>query len=278
MPRDIAPLTQALDDATPGTQADVYTLLAAWNTSIETALDRGGGSRFREVMKQYHARVIDLVDVAVTTGGVDWVFLEDCVDAYPPGVGDHYCSSVLANVVARCVIRTRITQGVEEIPAWALEYLDALTLDADGDWAWESGAAYGWGVGHPDIGILDRIVELAETDDWAVLDLLEHVTFADPDAAITLLDRLLRSPAVDEDLEYLEMIERIFEQDFPDFPEYWEPETELDYSVAFTDEQNERILALLGDTMSPERLRYFDQDFRFDLQRAADEYGSDSPG
>jgi len=46
MPRDIVPLTRALDDATLGNQTDVYGLLAAWNQSIETALDRGGGSRF----------------------------------------------------------------------------------------------------------------------------------------------------------------------------------------------------------------------------------------
>jgi hypothetical protein len=42
MPRDIAPLTNALDETTPGNQTDVYTLLAAWDTSIEAALERGG--------------------------------------------------------------------------------------------------------------------------------------------------------------------------------------------------------------------------------------------
>src|SRR6056297_2954537 len=104
MPRDIAPLRNSLEGITPGSQTDAYSLLAAWNKSIETALERGGGSRFREVMFQYLDDVIDLVDTAATKGGVDWAFLQDCVDAYPPGVGDHRCSSVLANVVARCVI------------------------------------------------------------------------------------------------------------------------------------------------------------------------------
>ena len=47
MPRDIAPLTRALDDATRGEQRDVYGLLAAWDQSIETATNRGEWSRFQ---------------------------------------------------------------------------------------------------------------------------------------------------------------------------------------------------------------------------------------
>jgi hypothetical protein len=34
MARDIAPLKQALDGATEGNQADIYTLLTNWNTSM----------------------------------------------------------------------------------------------------------------------------------------------------------------------------------------------------------------------------------------------------
>jgi hypothetical protein len=274
MPRDIAPLRRALERTTPGEQDDVYALLAAWDKSIGTALERGGGSRFREVMNQYHERVIDLVDVAATNGGIDWAFLQDCVDAYPPGVGDHYCSSVLANVVARCVIRTRIRDGIDAIPAWALDYLADLTPDDDGDWAWESSAAFGWGVGHPDVDVLGRTVEGAETDDdWWAIDVLQHVAFADPDAGITLLERLLRSPDVVEDLFFVETLEPLFERDFPDFPEYWEPEAELDYEVTLTDDQIERLLTVLGETIHPDRLRYFDDSFAFDFSRAADEYG-----
>jgi len=76
MPRDIAPLTRALDDATRGEQRDVYGLLAAWDQSIETATDRGGWSRFQEIVRQYLEEVIDVVDAAATTDGVDWGFLQ----------------------------------------------------------------------------------------------------------------------------------------------------------------------------------------------------------
>lgn len=277
MPRDIAPLTNALKEAKPGTQHDVYILLPAWDRSIEATLERSGGSRFREIMRRYLPQVIDLVDTAATNEGIDWAFLKECVNAYPPGVGDHHCSSMLANVIARCVIRTRINQGVDEIPTWALEYLAAITIDEDGDWAIGSAGAYGWGVGHPNVAVLDRTVERAETvDDWSTLDIHGHVTFADPDAGITLLERLLRSPDVVEDIEYLEVLASPLEQDFPDFPEYWEPHAELEYEVTFTDDQIDRLLELLGDTIPPDRLQYFDDSFAFNLQRAADEYGADS--
>ncbi|MDL0135819.1 hypothetical protein PNP85_10420 [Halobacterium salinarum] len=279
MPRDIAPLTRALDDATPGDKSDVYGLLAAWNQSIETALDRGGGSRFQEVVHQSLEEVIDLVDAAATTDGVDWGFLHECVEAYPPGVGDHHCSSVLANVVARCVIRTRIREDADAIPAWTLEYLAGVTMDDDGEWAWESTAAFGWAAGHSEVAVLDRALDRAENDDesW-VMGVLKHVTFADPGAGVDLLEQLLQSPDVVEDLLFVRSLESPFEQNFPNFPQYWEPRTELDYEVELSDDVYERLLAVVGQSIAPDRLRHFDDSYRIDLQRAADEYGPTADG
>jgi hypothetical protein len=47
MPRDIVPLTRALDDATLGNQTDVYGLLAAWNQSSRLPSTAGAGVDFR---------------------------------------------------------------------------------------------------------------------------------------------------------------------------------------------------------------------------------------
>lgn len=275
MPRDIAPLTNALEAATASDKDAVYKLLAAWDQSIERIFDGGGGrSRFMEVMNRYHPDVIELVDDAATGDGIDWAILQECVDAYPPGVGDHNCSSVLANVVARCVIRTRLREGVDAIPPWALEYLADITIEEDSEWAWESTAAFGWAIGHPSVAVLDRTVERAEDgdDSWA-MGVLKHVAFADPEAGIDLLERLLQSPDVIEDLVFVRQLEPPFEQDFPEFPQYWEPRTELDYKVAFGDEMQERLLAVLGESIDPNRLRHFADSYAFDLERAADEYG-----
>ncbi len=277
MPRDIAPLTNKLADATPGEQSDVYSLLAAWDQSIKTALDRGGGSRFQEVMRRYLEDIIDLVDAAATVDGIEWAFLEECVEAYPPGVGDHYCSSILANVVARCVIRTRVREGVEAIPTWTLDYLADVTMEEDGEWAWESAAAFGWGVGHPEVTVSDRTLDRANDGDtsWA-MGVLEHLTFADPEAGVDLLDRLLQSSETVEDLLFVSRLEPVFEQDFPDFPQYWDPQQELDYRVVMSDEVHERLLAVVGESIHPERLRQFDDSYRFDLERAADEYAAET--
>jgi hypothetical protein len=273
MPRDITPLTDALEETTPGEQRDVDGLLAAWDQSIETALDRGGRSRFQEIMRQSLEEVLDLVDTAATADEIDWPFLQECVSAYPSGVGDHHCSSVLANVVARCVIRTRIRDGVDAIPTWALEYLADITMD-DSEWAWESTAAFGWAVGHPTVDVFNRIVDRAEHGDesWA-MGVLTHITFADPEAGIDLLERLLQSPGVVEDLVFVRQLELPFGQDFPDVPQYWEPQTELDYEVEISDDVYEQLLAVLGESIEPGRLRRFDDSYRFDLERAADEYG-----
>ena len=274
MPRDATPLTNAFAEATPGEASGVYSLLAAWNQSIETALDRGGMSRAQEIRGQSLEEVIDLVDAAATAYGIDWALLQECVEAYPPGVGDHHCSSVLASVVARCVIRTRIREGVDAIPTWALDYLADITVEDDGESAWETSAAFGWAVGHPEVAVLDRTLERAEEGDevWA-MGIITHATFADPETGIDLLERLLRSSEVVEDLIYVGSLEPPFEQDFPDFPQYWEPETELDHRVEIPDEVHERLLAVVGASIHPDRLRHFADSYRFDLERAADEYG-----
>lgn len=152
-----------------------------------------------------------------------------------------------------------------------------ITVEEDTEWAWDSASALGWAVGHSEIAVLDQIVDRTDTDrePWAMGN-LRHVAFADPEAALTLLERLLQSPDIREDLVFLRSLEPVLEQDFPDFSQCWEPQTELDYSVTITDAQRERLLEILGETIHPKRLQKFDEQFQFDLQRAAEEYGADS--
>jgi hypothetical protein len=60
------------------------------------------------------------------------------------------------------------------------------------------------------------VVDAAATTDG----ILTHATFADPEAGIDLLERLLESPDVVEDLLFVGCLHAPFEQDFP---QYWEP-------------------------------------------------------
>jgi hypothetical protein len=274
MARDIAPVRSTLEDATPGEQQAAYNVLADWSHSLETALDRGGWSRVQDIRDQYLGDVIDLVDAAATADGIDWAFLEESVDAYPPGIGDHHCSPILANVVARCVIRTRIREDVDAIPVPAVEYLAAITTEEDGEWAWESTGAIGWAVGHPEIAVRDRTIERAESgaEPWA-MGILTHATFADPEAGVVLLEELLESPDIVEDLVFVGSLHSPFEQDYPNVPQYWEPKTELEYQMEIPEPVREDVLAVIGRSIDPRRLRHFDDSYRFDLERAADEYG-----
>lgn len=69
------------------------------------------------------------------------------------------------------------------------------------------------------------------------------------------------------------LIESPFE---PDSPEYWDPQAELEYEVEIPNDVHDRLLAIICKSIDPSRLRDFDNSYRFDLERAATEYGPSS--
>jgi len=277
MARDIAPLKQALDGATDGNQADIYTLLANWDTSMENALAQSG-DRFRDVFWNYLEETIELVDAAAVDGEPDWTFLQNCADAYPPAVGDHRCAVLIANVLGRCIIRTRIRRDVDAIPAWALDYLEHITLEDDKEIPSEESGAFGWGIGYEAVAVAERTLARAEADDelWAS-SVLTHAIFADAHAALELYEHLLQSPDTREDLQYVEGMQRIFEHPFPQSPRYWEPTAELASPGPLSPDATDHLLRILGENIHPKRLQQFDDLIAFDLTRAATEYGASEP-
>lgn len=278
MTRDISPLRRALNGAIEGDQADIYTLLANWNTVMANALEQSG-DRFRDVFWEYLEDTIELVDAAAVDDDPDWVFLQDCADAYPSAVGDHHCTVLIGNVLGRCIIRTRIRHDVDAVPAWALDYLGSITMEDDKDAAWEESGAFGWGIGHEEVAVADRTLARAEADDeyWAS-SVLKHAISADAHAAIDLYERILQSPDTIEDLHHVEGMQRILTHPFPERPRYWEPTTELGSPRPLSDDAIEHLLRVLGENVHPKRLQQFDDVIEFDLERAATEYGnSDTP-
>ncbi len=278
MPRDVTPLVRALERATPGVKADVYELLAAWNTSVETAMETGRG-RTESVIQQYNDPVLEHTVAAAMDGGIDWAFLEEVWDAYPTGVGDHVVSRITVNVTSHCVIHTRLEDSVAAIPADALEYLSAVTQMDDGTTATFESAAVGWGVGHPQFDVIDRTVERAihGHDEWT-LGVIEHVLVADTDAGIDLFERLARKPALASPLHYLTPVDMIDSGDHPIMPESFEPPADLDLSVELSEDQRDRVLDIVGDLVSPGTLRAENSRFRFDLKGVAeDTFDRDRP-
>lgn len=274
MTRDIVPLRQALEAATEGNQADIYTLLANWNTSMANALEQSG-DRFRDAFWDNLEETIELVDAAaLVEDEPDWEFLQDCAEAYPPAEGDHHCTVLIANVLGRCVIRTHIRHDADAIPAWALDYLGRITMEDDKDAAWEESGAFGWGIGHEEVAVADRTLTRAEADDeyWAA-SVLKHAIYADGRAAIDLYERILQSPDTMEDIHHIEGMQRILNEPFPRTPRYWEPTDELDPPGPLSDDAIEHLLRVLGENIHPRRLQQFDDMIQFDLEWAATEYG-----
>ncbi|MFB6298180.1 MAG: helix-hairpin-helix domain-containing protein [Salinirussus sp.] len=271
MPRDIAPLTRALDAATRGSQADVYQLLAAWNASIEATLEIGPG-RTESVMRQYYEEVLSLTDAAATRDGIDWEFLGECREAYPAGVGDHACTALLVNVISRCVIRTRIEEGVGAIPAWALGYLVTVARDDEGPGNELESSTFGWGIGHPESAVAERTVNRAASGahEWAAA-VLAHATVAAPDAGLALFEQLVRATEGDTPLHFLASLEGLHERSILRLPEYWDPADEYTPAFELSDAQRERVLTLIGDAVPVATLRGADTEFDFDLQRVAED-------
>jgi hypothetical protein len=271
MPRDITPLTRTLDAATPGDQADVYQVLAAWNTSIEAALETGPG-RTESVMQQYYEEVLSLTDAAATSDGIDWEFLAECCDAYPAGVGDHVCTAILVNVIGRCVIRTRIEEEVGAIPPWALDYLATVAQGDDGLGNKLESSTFGWGIGHPESAVADRTVDRAASGDprWAAA-VLAHAIVAAPDAGLALFEQLVQATERDTPLHFLASLEELHEGSILQLPEYWNPADKYNLEFELSDAQRDRVLTLVGDAVPVATLRGADTEFNFDLQRAADQ-------
>jgi len=272
MPRDITPLKRALEQTTPGDQTDIYQLLAAWNTSIEAALETGAG-RVESVMQQYFEDVLSLTDAAVRSGAseIDWEFLAECCEAYPSGAGDHACSSILVNIVGRCVIRCRFENGVEAIPPWALDYLEAVSAEDDGLRNELEASTVGWGIGHPTVAIDQKAVDRAAAGDeeWAMA-VLEHATYADPDTGISLFEQLVRAPGVAGSLQFLEPLDMSWQQLRPPLPDFWESADSYEWEIEFSQAQRDRVLEILRDVVPAGRLRGADHAFGFDLQHVAE--------
>jgi len=272
MTRDITLVKRALEQTTPGDQTDMYQLLAAWNTSIEAALE-AGAIRVEVMMHQYFEDVLSLTDATARSSEseIHWEFLADCCEAYPSGTGDHFCSSILVNIVGRCVIQCRIKNGVEAIPPWALEYLTAVSTKNDGIKNELEASTVGWGIGHPTVAVGQKTINRAAAgeNDWAMA-VLEHAVYADPDAGISLFEQLVREPEVDRPLQFLEPLDMGWQQSRPPLPDFWESADSYEWEIEFSQTQRNQILDILRDVVPATRLREADHAFTFDLKRVAE--------
>jgi hypothetical protein len=188
-------LDDHLDRASDGDVDAILGAVATFESELSAALDEDdGGATYRDVFWAYYEPISDALDEAARSGG--WPILEGILEAYDPTIDETIplATPAIANAVGRTVIRTRLADGVEAIPAGALDYLDAVAVEAgDGDdLATEETHAYGWGIGRPDHAVVDRLHERASEDVFWVNPVLEHAFYADQHAAVDALERLVR--------------------------------------------------------------------------------------
>lgn len=221
------------------------------------------GDTDRDVFWPYYERVSNGLDTATRTEG--WALLGDVIEAYDPTTEEEvaFATSAIANAVGRYCIRTRLTDGVGAIPAGALEYLDAVAVTADdsADIAREEVHAYGWGIGHPDHSVVDRLHARTSTDVFSVTPTLEHAFYADQNAAVGALEALVRDESIDGTLPRMnraDMPYRRYLLDsvyglktdgyYPQMPRYDDWPEEFAYSFELDGTVEQRIRDLVAET------------------------------
>lgn len=175
------------------------------------------------------------------------------------------------NIVGRCVIRCRLENGVEAIPPWALDYLAAVSAEGDGLGNELEASTVGWGIGHPTVAVDQKAVDRAAAgdDEWAMA-VLQHATYADPDAGISLFEQLMRAPEVARSLQFLEPLDISWHQPTPPLPGFWESVDSYEWEIEFSQPQRNRVLEILRDVVPAARLKGADHAFTFDLQHVVE--------
>lgn len=260
----VAELDTLLDRFSDGDRAALHETLVEFESVLSAALEEDdGGETYRDVFWPYHERVSGALDEAARSAG--WKFLENVIDAYDPTADDELplVTPTIANAVGRNLIRTRLTENVESIPVSALEYLDtvAVTTGDTADTTQEEVHAYGWGIGHPDHSVADRLHARASEDIFSVNPTLEHAFYADQYAAVDLLDALVRDESIDgtfsrptrEDMPsrryLLDCVYGLQTDDhWPGMPRYYDWHEEFDDTFELDDAVEQRIRDLVAET------------------------------
>jgi predicted nucleic acid-binding Zn-ribbon protein len=260
----VAELDTLLDRFSDGDIDALHYAVVEFESALSAALEEdNSGDTYRDVFWPYHERVSDALDEAGRSEG--WTFLEDVIDAYDPAADDEIplVTPTVANAVGRNLIRTRLTESVETIPVAGLEYLDTIAVSAPdtADTAREEVHTYGWGIGHPDHSVADRLRARASEDIFSVNPTLEHAFYADQYAAVDLLEELVRDESIDgtlprvtrDDMPYrrylLDCVYGLQTDDhWPGMPRYYDWHEEFDYTFELDETVEQRIRDLVEET------------------------------
>lgn len=239
-------LDEALEQAHDGDPGAAVTALAHLERELERVQKRYDSDRFRDVFWGYYQTTVEAVDSVARREG--WPFRLEIAAAYDPHEEGMLpeISGVVANLVARGVVRTRLSDGIESIPVAALEYLASIPVfhTESFEIAWEESMHYGWGIGHPDVPVADTIRDRIDFEnDWAQAA-AARALYADQHAAVSLYCDVLRAGDEESRLFAADRLSH-FEGDphWETFPRGWDIGAEFERDFAFTfDDSVERQL------------------------------------
>lgn len=254
-------LDNSLTEAKAGNVGSAVTMLAQFEWELKSTLKwDDGGDMYRDMYWGYYEPIAEALDVVARTEG--WPFLLGVISTYDPQDSGKIplIGELITNVIARSLIRTRLSDGIEVVPVDALEYLAAIPQinGEDDQIAWEASMQYGWGIGHPEHPVESTILDYVSVDAiWASGAAIQSL-YADQRAAVGLCTDILREipwedrPLIIDDLSHLEG-----EPSWERFPRYWNIEEEFDQDLTFEfDEPVERQLQAVIEELAGFRCNY----------------------
>jgi len=265
MPKDRRPdaveleeLDEQLATADDGDVTALTQAVATYETRLASAHEAEESDRYRGITRAYREQLITVLDDMTQTDG--WELLEEFLNAYHPETADEFphVTTVLQNVASRYLIRVRLADGIDAVPVPALDYFDSILNEVEEgyDFINEGLHPYGWGIGHPDHSVADRIHDHAAEDIFVVNPMLEHAFYADQHTAIKVLERIIHDDSIKQTMQHPtdEISETRYLLDapagaasdfWPTMPRYWDWHEELGYTFELDEGIEQRLRELV---------------------------------
>lgn len=235
-------LQDAVEATARGDADAAFLMLAHYERELGEHYDAEDYETYRGLFWAFYEPAAEAIDEIAQREG--WPFLAELVDAYPRESSEEepFVSPVIINAVGRYVIRTRLRDGVAEIPVEALSYLGSF-WESMGSTSGEESFAYGWGIGHPDHSIADHLREVVTEELFWVRGTLREAFHADQRDAAELFEALVTTDRVDYEDRYMlaSVLADLDRDPTPDRPRYWDRREELGDRFEFDESVRERL-------------------------------------
>ncbi|GAA0451968.1 hypothetical protein MUK72_16210 (plasmid) [Halococcus dombrowskii] len=259
---ELEALDELLTDTTDGEFDTLSQAMATYESELESANESDASDRYSGIRRAYRRQLISKLDEATRAEG--WPVLEEFIRAYHPDTAEDFphVTTILQNVTGRNFIRTRLADGVEAIPVVTVEYIETIRTEVGGyqDNILEGLHPYGWGIGHPDFDVAERIHEHASSHIFSTSPMLEHAFYADQHTAVDLLERIIHDESIHHEIARRPS-EKITEARYlldapagavsdhywPTMPRYWDWHDDLAVDFELEDDVEQRIRNLVRE-------------------------------